>query len=116
MYGKRGVQAARLPLKPGGTGSKLTHRAHNAQRSGCRDQAGSSHTCLRRIAAGRNMSMINTTSNWLALFTHSLFRLFLAFAGGMVQLRVTAIPEVARFIGVPASAVSGTAWMRDSGA
>src|SRR5271157_4165248 len=81
MYGKRGVQAARLPLEPGGTGSKLTHRAHNAQRSGCRDQAGSSHTYLRRIAAGRNMSMINTTSNWLALFTHSLFRLFLAFAG-----------------------------------
>ncbi len=78
---KRGVQAARLPLEPGGTGSKLSYRSQQAQRSGERVRAGSSHTCLRRIAAGRNMSMINTTSNWLALFTHSLFRLFLAFAG-----------------------------------
>src|SRR5208337_5020752 len=79
---KRGVHAARLPLEPGGTGSKLSYRSQHAQRSGDRDRAGSSHTCLRRIAAGRelgmfscsippsfvlshNMSMINTTSNWL---------------------------------------------------
>jgi len=71
-----------LPLEPGGTGSKLSYRPHHAQRSGERDQAGSSHTCLRLIAAGRklgsfsgsippsfvlsyNMPMINTTSNWL---------------------------------------------------
>ncbi len=77
---KRGVQAARLPLEPGGTGSKLSYRSQHAQRSGERDRAGSSHTCLRRIAAGRklglfscsippsfvlsrNMSMVNTTSN-----------------------------------------------------
>jgi hypothetical protein len=82
MYRKRGVQAARLPLEPGGTGSKLSYRSQHVQRSGERDRAGSSHTCLRRIAAGRklglfscsippwfvishNMPMINTTSNWL---------------------------------------------------
>src|SRR5208337_2671870 len=80
---KRGVHAARLPLEPGGTGTKLSYRSQHAQRSGERDRAGSSHTCLRRIAAGRklgsffgsippsfvlshNMSMINTTSNWLS--------------------------------------------------
>src|SRR5208337_1347877 len=55
MYGKRGVQAARLPLEPGGTGSKLSYRSQHAERSGERDRAGSSHTCLRRIAAGRKL-------------------------------------------------------------
>jgi hypothetical protein len=76
MYGKRGVQAARLPLEPGGTGSKLSYRSQHAQRSGERDRAGTSHTCLRLIVASRklglffllvlshNMQMINTTSNW----------------------------------------------------
>src|SRR5271157_4822513 len=44
-----------LPLEPGGTGSKLSYRPHHAQRSGERDQAGSSHTCLRLIAAGRKL-------------------------------------------------------------
>ena len=52
MSRKRGVHGARLPLEPGGTGSKLAYRSHHAQRSGERDQAGLSHTCLRRIAAG----------------------------------------------------------------
>ena len=82
MYEKRGVQAARLPLEPGGTGSKLSYRSQHAQRSGERDRAGTSHTCLRLIVASRklglfscsirpsfvlshNMQMINTTSNWL---------------------------------------------------
>ncbi len=31
---KRGVQAARLPLEPGGTSSKFSYRSHHAQRSG----------------------------------------------------------------------------------
>src|SRR5208337_64410 len=31
---KRGVQAARLPPEPGGTGSKLSYRSYQAQRSG----------------------------------------------------------------------------------
>ena len=81
---KRGVHAARLSLEPGGTGSKLSYRSQHAQRPGECDRAGSSHTCLRRIAAGRklglfscsippsfvlshNLSMTNTTSNWLCL-------------------------------------------------
>src|SRR5208283_1773133 len=51
---KRGVQAARLPLEPGGTGSN-SYRPLHAQRSGERDQAGSSHTCLRLIAADRKL-------------------------------------------------------------
>src|SRR5208337_2237766 len=57
MSRKRGVQAARLPLEPGGTGSKLSYRSHRAQRSGERDRAGSSHTCLRLIAAGRKLGL-----------------------------------------------------------
>ena len=52
---KRGVQAARLAIEPGGTGSKLSYRSHGAQRSGKRDRTGSSHTCLRLIAAGRKL-------------------------------------------------------------
>ena len=50
---KRGVQAARLALVPGGRGSKLSYRSHRAEHSGKRDRTGSSHTCLRLIAAGR---------------------------------------------------------------
>ena len=34
MYGKRGVQTARLLLEPGGTGSKLSYRSHHARRWG----------------------------------------------------------------------------------
>src|SRR5271157_366004 len=86
---KRGVHAAGLPLEPGGTGSKLSYRSQHAQRSGERDRAGSSHTCLRRIAAGRkwvrsacpispwfvvnfDLSTTSTRANWLrsALFCH----------------------------------------------
>ena len=43
--------------EPGGTGSKLSYRSPRAQRSWERVRTGSSHTCLRLIAAGRKLGL-----------------------------------------------------------
>ena len=81
---KRGVQAARLPLEPGGTRSKFSYRSHHAQHGGnATEPAHLTLACVLLPPAGNwvrffcsipplfvlshGLPMINTRANWLRL-------------------------------------------------